>query len=200
MRRFPFPLVLLCLAPLGAACDLQQPTGLSTQTVTVSGFAGRGLWSDSASDAPFELIAQDSSGKGSGELIMLGDVVPPAGMYDVDNNQFPAGLSELAVDFLRPTGGGTSELYQPAGGKMVITTISGDSITGSLNLVMPLTGICQDNAGAISCGPSGSNTVLNLNGSFIALRVSADAVPALSRRGAGQPLELRLAGTRRVLR
>jgi hypothetical protein len=180
MPRFSFPLALLCLASLEAACDLPQPTAPSTQSVTVRGFAGRGLWSDSIASggAPFQLIAQDSSGQGKGEFIMLGDTIPPAGTYDADNNQFPPGLSQLEVDFVRFAGDGTSELFQPAGGKMVITSITADSITGSLNLVMPLVATCTGNPGAVTCMGINSNTVLALSGSFVARRASANAVPA----------------------
>lgn len=180
MRRFSFPLALLCLVPLYAACDMQTTTAPSTRAVAVSGFAGRGLWSDSmATGAPFTLIVQDSSGQRGGELIMLGDTIPPAGTYDVDNNLFPAGLSQLAVDFVQPAGNGTTKLFQPAGGKMVITSISPDSITGSLSLVMPLTGICTGDVGAITgCTGTTENTVLTLTGKFVARHTSPEAVPA----------------------
>ncbi len=181
MRFSPLLLGALCAASLSAACELSTaPTTPVAQHVTVGGFVGKGLFSDSvATGAPFQLVASDSSGQGGGELVMVGDVVPPAGRYDLDTGQVPAGLSSLDVEFVHPTSSGTLELYIPASGNMVITSIAGDSIAGTLAFSMVLTGTCVRAQGTLQCQGASTavNRILSLSGGFLARRTAGATFP-----------------------
>lgn len=179
------PLLLLaaaCAAPLAAGCDLGTAPPTVAPRVTVSGFTGKGVFSDSvATHAPFQLIASDSSGNGGGELVMFGDVVPPAGTYDLDAGSVPQGLSSLTVEFLHPLSPSLIELYQPAAGNMVITSITGDSIAGTLAFsTMVLAATCSGGLGNLSCGPVAvlGSKVLTLSGKFLARRTPGATFPA----------------------
>ncbi len=179
--RVSLLLLTASAASLSAACELSTaPTTPVAQQVTVSGFAGKGVFSDSVSaNAPFQLIASDSSASGGGELVMLGDVVPPTGTYNLDTGSVPQGLSSLTVEFIRPVGAGSFELYQPAGGNMVISSTAGDSIAGSLAFSMPVVGTCTRTQGALSCLPVASvgSKVLSLSGNFLARRAPGATFP-----------------------
>ena len=169
----------LCAAPVVAACDLNSASTTIPQPVTVAGYVGKGVFSDSvATNAPFQLIVADSSGQNGGELVMAGDVVPPTGTYDLDTGTFPAGLSSLSVEFLHPMSGGTSQLYQPSTGNMVITSIAGDSIAGNLAFAMVLTGSCAGPQGSLNCVPASGNGRLTLSGTFVARRAPGVNFPA----------------------
>ncbi len=181
MRRSLLPLAAASAVALVAGCELgTAPSTPVAQHVTVSGFVGKGLFSDSVSvNAPFQLIASDSSGQGGGELVMLGDVVPPAGIYNLDTGSVPQGFSSLTVEFVRPVGTGSFELYQPAGGSMDITSTVGDSIAGTLAFTMPVVGTCTGGPGALTCVPAASvgSTVLSLSGRFLARRAPGATFP-----------------------
>lgn len=181
MRVSPLLVPALCAACLTGACDLgTAPSTPVAQQVTVSGYLGKGIFSDSvATGAPFQLVASDSSGQAGGELVMLGDVAPPAGRYDLDTGQLPTGLSSLSVQFVHPTSSGTLELYSPAGGNMVITSIAGDSIAGTLAFSMLLTGTCVRAQGSLQCQglAVAANRVLSLSGGFVARRAAGATFP-----------------------
>ncbi len=180
MRLSLLAIAALCATPLAAACDLNTTPTTPTQQVSVSGFLGKGIFSDSVvTGSPFQLVAADSSGQKTGRLIMAGDVVPPAGTYDIDNNRFPTGFSRLAVEFVRGLAT-TAELYETVGGSMALTAVAQDSIAGTLNLTLVLSAICASAQSPLSCQQlPNANKLLTLNGNFAVRRSAAAAFPPI---------------------
>ncbi len=187
MRFSLLAIAAICAAPLTAACDLSTGPITPPEQVTVAGFAGKGIFADSVGLAtctgtqcmPFRVLAPDSSGQASGELLMFGDTIPPAGTYDLDGGHFPQGFSTLVVDFILARAGGGYELYQPYGGNMVITSVAGDSIAGTLGFsVMYLAATCTSLQLPLTCQQAmGANKQLNLGGSFLVRRSPAGTFP-----------------------
>ncbi len=187
MRLSLLRVAVLCAAPLAAACDLSTGPNTPLEQLTVSGFAGKGIFADSVGLAtctgsqcmPFRVLAPDSSGQASGELLMFGDTIPPAGTYDLDGGHLPQGFSTLVVDFILARAGGGYELYQPYGGNMVITSVAGDSIAGTLGFsVMYLAATCTSPQLPLNCQQViGVNKQLTLGGSFLVRRSPAGTFP-----------------------